>query len=293
MSVIASESQAKVANTTAALGKVEAQLSGLLKLRVSDVLRNLAPLESAEFQVTMLYAVASIYYCHLLAQGFDPKDHPIRQELDRIQLYFNKVRNTVVAVAARSEERGRLSLDAEVANRMLRHYVAAAEAANQRQREAKSFALPTETAPSAPEVLPSAAREDVEKAVEHHALSANDPLPSAGKTMLPPASKRYRCRSRASGQQHPVDSSPPKPKRARGQAATAEEKQPRSTSSSVGVFVSRARFVVSDMSDRWPSCEKVRVASKAFLKSLGSQFAEVSSASPRKRKRKRKLIEAM
>mmetsp|Transcript_51982 Transcript_51982/g.123757 ORF Transcript_51982/g.123757 Transcript_51982/m.123757 type:complete len:253 (-) Transcript_51982:20-778(-) len=250
MSVIASESHAKVANTAAALSRVEGRLSGLLRLRSSEVLRHLSPLESAEFQVTMVYAVASIYYCHLLAQGFDPKDHPIRQELERIQLYFNKVRTTVTDVAARDQEKERLRVDTDVANRMLRHYVAAAEAANQRQRQA---------ATSAPGVSPPSAREvDVQQELSGSAI---DPS-LVGESLALPGSKRRRRRSLASDQ----------------------------LPTGMKAVVEAAAAAASDSKASQPKrAQQVAAAAAAeVLSNVPSAVAEVGEASPSKRKRKRK-----
>jgi len=157
MSLLASETQNKVAACRAALVAVEKHLDPLLARSSMEVSRKLEPLQNAELQVGLAYAVASLYFCHLLTQGIDPADHPIRQELDRIQLYFKKVRSTTEEVATREAEKSRSRVDAEVAKRIVQHYTRAAEEAGQRQREvAASMEGGPRPRPSAcDEVVPS------------------------------------------------------------------------------------------------------------------------------------------
>lgn len=98
----------------------------------------MSSLENAELQVGLAYAVASLYFTHLLTQGIDPSDHPIRQELDRIQLYFKKVRSAAEEVTTRGLEQDRVRIDAEAAKRIVQHYAVAAEASAQRRLEAEA-----------------------------------------------------------------------------------------------------------------------------------------------------------
>merc|ERR1719401_552311 len=115
MSLLASETQNKVAACRSALQGVEKHLEPLLAKSPSEVARKLAPLEQAELQVGLAYTVASLYFCHLLTQGVDPAEHPIKQELDRIQLYFKKVRTTAEEVRDKEVARERKRVDSEVA----------------------------------------------------------------------------------------------------------------------------------------------------------------------------------
>mmetsp|Transcript_24977 Transcript_24977/g.48749 ORF Transcript_24977/g.48749 Transcript_24977/m.48749 type:complete len:247 (+) Transcript_24977:106-846(+) len=136
MSLLASETQTKIAACEAALAAVETQLEPLLVRNPSEVSRKLPPLEMAELQVSMAYAVASIYYCHLFTQGMNPADHPLKQELDRIQTYFKKVRVATNEIATRVAEKAHTQLDSEEVDKITRHYTAVATAAEQRKRVA-------------------------------------------------------------------------------------------------------------------------------------------------------------
>lgn len=147
MSLLASETQAKVAACDAALQEVESHLAPLLSRNPSDVSRRLLPLENAELQVSLAYAVASLYFCHLLTQGIDPSDHPIRQELDRIQLYFKKVRAVAEELSAGREAAERIQADTEMAaKRVTQGFAAAGRALAQRWTEAAAGPAETQIA---------------------------------------------------------------------------------------------------------------------------------------------------
>mmetsp|Transcript_11236 Transcript_11236/g.22823 ORF Transcript_11236/g.22823 Transcript_11236/m.22823 type:complete len:184 (-) Transcript_11236:162-713(-) len=131
MSVLASETQKKVAACRAALDAVEGHLEPLLSKSSSEVARQLAPLEHAELQVSLAYAVGSLYFCHLLTQGVNPAEHPLKQELDRIQLYFKKVRSAADEAKQKQAEQQRGEADAEFLERVGQDFLQSAEAVMQ------------------------------------------------------------------------------------------------------------------------------------------------------------------
>lgn len=141
MSLLASGMQAKVAACQGALKAVSEHLDFLCCKSPADVHRKLAPMEDAELQVAMAYAVASLYFSHLLTQGVDPSDHPIKQELDRIQKYFKKLRETKETLALREGIKKRARVDTEAAKRIVQHYALAAEARAQRGGAASSVGM--------------------------------------------------------------------------------------------------------------------------------------------------------
>jgi len=136
MSVLASDTQNKVVACRSALLAVENHLEPLLALNSAEVKRKLPPLETAELHVSVAYTVASLYFCHLLTQGTDPGDHPIRQELDRIQKYFKKVRAKSDDLEAQEQSKNRVRVNTEAAKRIVKHYASAAEATAQRWNQA-------------------------------------------------------------------------------------------------------------------------------------------------------------
>ncbi|OLP95035.1 Nuclear nucleic acid-binding protein C1D [Symbiodinium microadriaticum] len=156
MSLLASETHAKVAAVQSSLSAVESHLAPLLAKNPKEVARHLGALENAELQVSLAYAAASLYFCHLLSQGVDPSDHPIRQELDRIQLYFKKVRATADEAAEKEASRDRIRVDVDAAKRIVHHFAHAAEASVQRRVEAAASA----------EARPAASSEEVKPPIK-------------------------------------------------------------------------------------------------------------------------------
>jgi exosome complex protein LRP1 len=155
MSLLATETQNKVSTCRSALQAVERHLEPLLAKNPNEVARKLAPLEQAELQVGLGYTVASLYFCHLLTQGIDPAEHPIKQELDRIQLYFRKLKTTKEEIDNREREEEKKRRDAEAAQRMMQQYAAAAEATEQRRQS--SSASGADAAAAASTVVAAAA----------------------------------------------------------------------------------------------------------------------------------------
>eukprot|EP00930_Biecheleria_cincta_P006210 TRINITY_DN107193_c0_g1_i1.p1 TRINITY_DN107193_c0_g1~~TRINITY_DN107193_c0_g1_i1.p1 ORF type:complete len:304 (+),score=73.82 TRINITY_DN107193_c0_g1_i1:31-912(+) len=183
MSLLASETQGKVAAVQAALQTVERHLEPLLAKSPKEVSRNLAALENAELQVSLAYAVTSLYFCHLLTQGVDPADHPIRQELDRIQLYFKKVRSAAEEANEKEASKERARVDAEAAHRIVRHFAHAADASAQRRTEAAASSSGAPKRPASAEGSASAEGESPAKmmkaAPKASPTSASEPGPPA------------------------------------------------------------------------------------------------------------------
>ncbi|CAK0908046.1 unnamed protein product [Prorocentrum cordatum] len=200
MLLLASDTQAKVSACRASLGVVDAQLGQVLGKPLAEVAKKLAPLESAELQVGLAYAAASLYFSHLQTGGTDPASHPIRQEIriDRIQVYFKKVRSARDELAARQAAATRLRVDAEAARRMVQHVAIAAGAVSQRRAAAAAAA----SAPAASAV----------EALRAVAASEAAPAPSAGGGPAAPASGR-RKRRRPAPTAEPPQEVPRRPRK--------------------------------------------------------------------------------
>lgn len=185
MSLLASETQNKVIAVNAALTAVEEHLEPLFAKHPADIGRKLSPLENAELSVTLAYSVASLYFCHLLTQGVDPSEHPIRQELDRIQMYFKKLRTTADEVAAKTAESQRIRVDAEAARRIVEHYTEATAAAAQRISEARAAATARPSSGAPPhkkprtQSTPEVARATEEVSVESERTAEAPAVPNA------------------------------------------------------------------------------------------------------------------
>ncbi|XP_060781506.1 nuclear nucleic acid-binding protein C1D [Neoarius graeffei] len=52
----------------------------------------LTPLEQAKLDLMSAYALNSLFWMYLVTQGVNPKDHGIKQELERIRTYMNRIK---------------------------------------------------------------------------------------------------------------------------------------------------------------------------------------------------------
>ena len=71
--------------------KVENTIAPLLETERSQLVRGMNALDTAKLDLLGIYAMNSFYWAYLIMQGIDPKNHPIKQELGRIQTYMAKV----------------------------------------------------------------------------------------------------------------------------------------------------------------------------------------------------------
>ncbi|XP_023698541.2 nuclear nucleic acid-binding protein C1D [Paramormyrops kingsleyae] len=71
-------------------------LHNMVKTMVSvsknELVQKLDPLEQAKLDLMSAYALNSLYWTYLVTQGVNPKEHGVKQELERIRTYMNKVR---------------------------------------------------------------------------------------------------------------------------------------------------------------------------------------------------------
>ncbi|XP_078351892.1 nuclear nucleic acid-binding protein C1D-like isoform X2 [Oculina patagonica] len=75
-----------------ALGKVEDVFKPLLETPVDDLKEKINPLQSAKLDLVVAYAINSMFWMYLTTQGVNPRQHPVKTELDRIKKYMGKVK---------------------------------------------------------------------------------------------------------------------------------------------------------------------------------------------------------
>ena len=71
--------------------EVERCLAPILKNDRSKLIRNLSFFDSAKLDLVSLYAMNSFFWAFLVLKGINPKTHPIKEELQRIQACMAKV----------------------------------------------------------------------------------------------------------------------------------------------------------------------------------------------------------
>ncbi|KAL9953776.1 hypothetical protein ACROYT_G041240 [Oculina patagonica] len=75
-----------------ALGKVKDVFKPLLETSVDDLKEKMNPLQSAKLDLVVAYAINSMFWMYLTTQGVNPRQHPVKTELDRIKKYMGKVK---------------------------------------------------------------------------------------------------------------------------------------------------------------------------------------------------------
>ncbi|NP_001007060.1 nuclear nucleic acid-binding protein C1D [Danio rerio] len=96
------------------LSSVQNMVQTLVSVSRSDRLLKLDPLEQAKLDLMSAYALNSMFWMYLVTQGVNPKDHPIKQELERIRTYMNKVKEI-------TDRRKAAHIDKEAASRFVRN----------------------------------------------------------------------------------------------------------------------------------------------------------------------------
>ncbi|XP_075906904.1 nuclear nucleic acid-binding protein C1D-like isoform X2 [Nelusetta ayraudi] len=71
---------------------VKAMLDKLISMPRNDQLQKLEPLDQAKLDLMSAYTLNSLFWMYLVTQGINPREHGIKQELERIRTYMNKVK---------------------------------------------------------------------------------------------------------------------------------------------------------------------------------------------------------
>ncbi|KAL4641408.1 nuclear nucleic acid-binding protein C1D-like [Arapaima gigas] len=97
----------------ASVDSVNAVAKTLVSVSRNELLQKLEPLEQAKLDLMSAYALNSLYWTYLVTQGVNPKEHGVKQELERIRTYMNKVREI-------TDKKKAARLDKGAASRFLR-----------------------------------------------------------------------------------------------------------------------------------------------------------------------------
>lgn len=58
----------------------------------NDVYSTLSPEEKVEYDLFLSYSLNSLFWSYLRTQGVDPKDHGVKNELDRVRSYMTRAK---------------------------------------------------------------------------------------------------------------------------------------------------------------------------------------------------------
>lgn len=96
------------------LGSVDEMLKTMMSVSRSELLQKLDPLEQAKLDLVSAYTLNSLFWVYLATQGVNPKEHPVKQELERIRTYMNRVKEL-------ADKKKAAKLDKGAASRFLRN----------------------------------------------------------------------------------------------------------------------------------------------------------------------------
>ncbi|XP_068183731.1 nuclear nucleic acid-binding protein C1D [Antennarius striatus] len=71
---------------------VKAMLEQLISMPRNELQQKLDPLEQAKLDLMSVYTLNSLFWMYLVTRGVNPREHGIKQELERIRTYMNKVK---------------------------------------------------------------------------------------------------------------------------------------------------------------------------------------------------------
>ncbi|NP_001135361.1 nuclear nucleic acid-binding protein C1D [Salmo salar] len=74
------------------VGTVNNMVQTILSMPRNELVQKLDPLEQAKLDLMSAYSLNSLFWMYLVTQGINPKEHAIKQELERIRTYMNRVK---------------------------------------------------------------------------------------------------------------------------------------------------------------------------------------------------------
>ncbi|NXY69508.1 C1D protein, partial [Glareola pratincola] len=91
------------------LASVDEMLKTMMSVSRNDLLQKLEPLEQAKMDLVSVYTLNSMFWVYLATQGINPKEHPVKQELERIRTYMNKAKEIADKKKASKLDKGAAS----------------------------------------------------------------------------------------------------------------------------------------------------------------------------------------
>ncbi|XP_052587388.1 nuclear nucleic acid-binding protein C1D-like [Peromyscus californicus insignis] len=71
---------------------VDDMLKTMMPVSRNELLQKLDPLEQAKVDLVFAYKLNSMFWVYLATQGVNLKEHLVKQELERIRVYMNRVK---------------------------------------------------------------------------------------------------------------------------------------------------------------------------------------------------------
>ncbi|XP_026212762.1 nuclear nucleic acid-binding protein C1D [Anabas testudineus] len=118
------------------VSSVKTMFEKLMSMPRNDLLQKLDPLDQAKLDLMSAYTLNSLFWMYLVTQGVNPREHGIKQELERIRTYMNRVKEI-------TDKKKAARLDKGAAARFVRNALYDSEEANSRKKVASKKAADT------------------------------------------------------------------------------------------------------------------------------------------------------
>ncbi|XP_055745595.1 nuclear nucleic acid-binding protein C1D-like [Salvelinus fontinalis] len=96
------------------VGAVNNMVQTVISMPRNELVQRLDPLEQAKLDLMSAYSLNSLFWMYLVTQGINPKEHGIKQEMERIRMYMNRVKEI-------ADRRKAARLNKAAASRFLRN----------------------------------------------------------------------------------------------------------------------------------------------------------------------------
>ncbi|XP_053315259.1 nuclear nucleic acid-binding protein C1D [Spea bombifrons] len=103
------------------VGSVDDMLNRMMSVSRPELLQRVDPLEQAKLDLVSAYTLNSLFWVYLVTQGVNPKEHPVKEELERIRSYMNRVKEI-------ADRKKAARLDKGAAQRFIKHALCDPEA---------------------------------------------------------------------------------------------------------------------------------------------------------------------
>ncbi|XP_022057488.1 nuclear nucleic acid-binding protein C1D [Acanthochromis polyacanthus] len=116
--------------------EVKTMLEKLMAMNRNDLQQKLDPLDQAKLDLMSAYTLNSLFWMYLVTQGVNPREHGIKQELERIRTYMNRVKEI-------TDKKKAARLDKGAAARFVRNALYDAEDKDSKKKVASRRAADT------------------------------------------------------------------------------------------------------------------------------------------------------
>ncbi|KAJ2675721.1 hypothetical protein GGH99_005898 [Coemansia sp. RSA 1285] len=116
-----------------AVDNVHRALGPILNQPLDQIVAKLTAIQRCELEALVAYSINTLFWIYLKANGVPPKEHPVINELQRVQRYIAKINKTKAAAAAETDGSARtaetgdgsrpMQVDKDAAGRLIRNAI--------------------------------------------------------------------------------------------------------------------------------------------------------------------------